>query len=343
MNDSPTRRIASARRVRSRWSSSSRCSSSSAIELNSLPSAANSSLPSVGTRLEKSPRPIARAAASRLWTSAWRVRETVIANAIASSRKPASAPITIHDVLEPALEDSRHGHEHRQLAAVEAVHAQRAHADLVAGQLGVAALGQLGAGQLRPRRAEHLVALLDHDADLGDVLQLAREGARGVDRGDDPPERRVVLVDDRVARGRDARLVAELELPRPVELQQHAAGARLARRVVQARLDPVRVLVGDRLAQLLVGHDLPPGGVRAARGLPVEVRRDPLGLGQLRVGLALLRARDDLEQDRRHGDHRDHHDDHEEQPQPIAEGRREEVAKAHACGGADWQSSRRAG
>ena len=143
-----------------------------------------------------------------------------------------------------------------------------------------------------------------------------------------------VLVDDRVARGRDAGLVAVLELPLPVELQQHAAGARLARRVVQARLDPFRILVGDRLAQLLVGHDLAPGGVGAARGLPVEVRRDPLSLGQLRVGLALLRARDDLEQDRRHGDHRDHHDDHEEQPQPIAEGRREEVAKAHASGGA---------
>ena len=48
-SDSPTRRTVSCSRARSSCSSSRRVSSWRAIELNSLPSAANSSLPSVGT------------------------------------------------------------------------------------------------------------------------------------------------------------------------------------------------------------------------------------------------------------------------------------------------------
>ncbi len=97
VNDSPTRRIASCSRARSRCSSSRRSSSCTAIELNSLPSAANSSLPSAGTRWEKSPRPIARAACSRRWISDSSVRVTVIAKAMARSRKPISAPTTSQD------------------------------------------------------------------------------------------------------------------------------------------------------------------------------------------------------------------------------------------------------
>ena len=73
-NDSPTRRIASCRRLRSLRSSSSRPSSSRAIELNSLPRAANSSLPSAGTWTVKSPRPRRWAANSSRWTSADSVR-----------------------------------------------------------------------------------------------------------------------------------------------------------------------------------------------------------------------------------------------------------------------------
>jgi hypothetical protein len=110
---------------------------------------------------------------------------------------------------------------------------------------------------------------------------------------------------------------------------------RALRRGVQARLDPIGILVRDRLAQPVVGDDLAPGGVRAGGGVAIEVRGDPLRLGQLGVGLALLRARDDLEQHQRHRDHRDHDDDQEEQPEPVAEGRRDEVAKAHGSGGAD--------
>ena len=113
-------------------------------------------------------------------------------------------------------------------------------------------------------------------------------------------------------------------------------------RGVQAALDLRGLPVGDRLAQPVVVDDLLAGRVRSRRGGAVEVRGHPLRLRELRVGLGLLRARDDLEQHQRDRHHRDDHDDHEEQPQPVAEGRREEVAKAHAGGGADRQSSRRA-
>ena len=93
-NDSPTRRIESCRRARSVRRSSRRASSWRAIELNSLPSAANSSLPSAGTETVKSPRPSRWAACSSRWTSACSVRPTVTANTSASSRKPKMIPIT---------------------------------------------------------------------------------------------------------------------------------------------------------------------------------------------------------------------------------------------------------
>ena len=70
------------------------------MSLNSLPSAANSSLPSAGTATEKSPRPSRWAATSRRWTSACSVRETVSAKATASARKPSSTPSTISEAVE---------------------------------------------------------------------------------------------------------------------------------------------------------------------------------------------------------------------------------------------------
>ena len=97
-NDSPTRRIASCRRARSRWRSSSRASSCRAIELNSLPSAANSSLPSAGTVTEKSPRPSRCAATSRRWISDCRRRETATAKTKASTRKPTKAAAAASEV-----------------------------------------------------------------------------------------------------------------------------------------------------------------------------------------------------------------------------------------------------
>ena len=337
MNDSPTRRIASARRVRSRWSSSRRCSSSSAIELNSLPSAANSSLPSVGTRLEKSPRPIARAAASRLWTSAWRVRETVIANAIASSRKPASAPTTTHDVLEPVARGLRHasrastarGRRSRPRSACSTrISSPASSTSPLSGSSARASSGRDAPSTSSPCLTTTPTSAMSSSS--------RRERARGVDGGHDPPERlRRPGRRSRCARAR-----------RPARRRTRTAPARRAAsstrrapalRAASSRRASIRSgfpsAIASRSASSVLTISRPAALARPADSA-VEVRRDPLRLGQLRVGLALLRARDDLEQHRRHGDHRDHDDDHEEQPQPIAEGRREEVAKAHAGGGA---------
>ena len=76
-------------RPRSWESSASRRSSSADILLNSSPSAANSSRPTVGTCAEKSPAASLRAAVRKPAISRCSVRETRIAQAIASSRKPS--------------------------------------------------------------------------------------------------------------------------------------------------------------------------------------------------------------------------------------------------------------
>ena len=96
--DSPTRRTVSCSRARSSPSSSRRDSSSRAMSLNSRPSSANSSWPSVGTATEKSPLPSLRAASSRRLICAWSERAAVRAKASAQIRK-ANRTSTITTVL----------------------------------------------------------------------------------------------------------------------------------------------------------------------------------------------------------------------------------------------------
>jgi hypothetical protein len=107
--DWPTRRIDSCSRSRSRWSSSRRSLSWAAIELNSLPRAANSSLPSAGTVTLKSPAPRRWAASSSRWISDCRRRETATANAKASARKAMNAAAAAIDSGEVGEAESRSG------------------------------------------------------------------------------------------------------------------------------------------------------------------------------------------------------------------------------------------
>ena len=87
----PMRWIESRSRARSSASSSTRCSSSLDILLNSRPSWANSSLPSTGTVVVKSPPPIRLAAARKRssWPCSWREISSAPTNA--SSRKQQRA------------------------------------------------------------------------------------------------------------------------------------------------------------------------------------------------------------------------------------------------------------
>ena len=139
-NDSPTRRIASCSRPRSRWSSSSRPSSWRAIELNSLPRAANSSLPSAGTVTEKSPLPSRCAATSRRWISDCRRRETATAKTNASARKPKKAAAANSEAGPSGSAVSRSGSQQADL--------------------------DLAADRRRPERVDPVVGPLDVDAAL---------------------------------------------------------------------------------------------------------------------------------------------------------------------------------
>ena len=71
------------------------------MRLNSLPSAANSSLPSAGTLALKSPRPRRCAACSSRWTSAESVRLTITANRNASARNASARPTTMYAAISP--------------------------------------------------------------------------------------------------------------------------------------------------------------------------------------------------------------------------------------------------
>jgi hypothetical protein len=99
----PSRRIESCTRPRSWVSSAKRRSSTRDILLNSSPSAANSSRPTVGTLAEKSPPARRRAAARK--AAIWRcsVRDTSMAHMIASRKNPASTPPanSFSGVVEP--------------------------------------------------------------------------------------------------------------------------------------------------------------------------------------------------------------------------------------------------
>ena len=78
-----------------------------AIVLNSVPSAANSSLPSVGTSTAKSPPAMRRAASSRRWICACSERETVIANAKAAISAAARIAMTSsEEALRPPFSRS---------------------------------------------------------------------------------------------------------------------------------------------------------------------------------------------------------------------------------------------
>ena len=178
-NDWPTRRIASRRRLRSSWSSSSRFSSSRAIRLNSMPSAANSSLPSVGTAIRKSPAAIRRAASSRRWIWACSERETVRANAKAAISAAARIAMTssAESLRPPSSRCGEQAHLHAaggEAGTVEAGDAQRAAADL-----DLAALGQaLGAG-VGERRDDQVVAGADDDVGARHALdERARTAGR---------------------------------------------------------------------------------------------------------------------------------------------------------------------
>ena len=82
--------------------------------LNSLPSAANSSLPSAGTLTLKSPRPRRCAACSSRSTSFGSVRLTITANSIASARKPSVRPITRIGSVSPLVDDRREQPDRRR-------------------------------------------------------------------------------------------------------------------------------------------------------------------------------------------------------------------------------------
>ena len=124
-NDWPTRWIASRRRLRSSWSSSRRRSSWRAISLNCMPSAANSSLPSVGTSTPKSPCAICRAALSSRWICDCRERDTVIANANAAiSAATRIASTSSAAPLSPLLlRVGQHAHGDAPAAEARAVEA----------------------------------------------------------------------------------------------------------------------------------------------------------------------------------------------------------------------------
>jgi hypothetical protein len=117
-SDSPTRRTVSCRRARSSWSSSRRASSWRAIELNSVPSAANSSLPSVGTSTLKSPFPSARAAVRRRSIWDWSERAAVSAKASAQIRNASRISAMPRLFSEIAFSASDSGISTRALSAL---------------------------------------------------------------------------------------------------------------------------------------------------------------------------------------------------------------------------------
>ena len=267
MNDSPTRRIASARRARSRCSSSRRDSSSSAIELNSLPRAANSSLPSVGTRLEKSPRPIARAATSRLWTSACSVRETVIANAIASSRKPTSAPTTIHDAPDWSPDDAgrvtrivRSGPSKPPTPSVATRSSWPSTViDPFAGSFAPESSGR-DAPTTPPPSSTTTPTSARSSRRVAKLVALSTEVTI---RPSGLPSWSMIAL----RAGATPSSVPDWNGPGPSRSSSTLRAPTLRGGGVEPRLDRVRLLVGDRRPQAGVLDDLPAGGVRAAGAL----------------------------------------------------------------------------
>ena len=144
-----------------------------------MPSAANSSLPSVGTAIRKSPPASRRAASSRRWIWACSERETVSANANAAISAAARIAMTSSaESLRPvvvALGEQAHLHA----AGVEAGSVEAGDAQPAAADLDLAALGQaLGAG-VGERRDDQVVAGADDDVRARHALdERARTAGR---------------------------------------------------------------------------------------------------------------------------------------------------------------------
>ena len=185
---SPSRRIERSTRVRSSRSSSSRRSSWAAIVLNSAPSSANSSLPTVGTLVSNSPPPSRRAASRNDATCDCSERETASAKAKASRKNPSRTPPTISrlSVTSPSVSASSRSSVTSQQPVAEVAPLDRRAAVLVcrrsspsrcpAGSVHASRRPGSGAGQ-RAAAAAH------DDVELGDVLdQPARTASADLDR-----------------------------------------------------------------------------------------------------------------------------------------------------------------
>ena len=202
-------------RPRSWESSASRRSSSPDILLNSSPSAANSSRPTVGTCAEKSPAASLRAAVRKPAISRCSVRETRIAQAIASSRKPSritpAKVLLLESAASPLSAASREpsvrtrmlwpANERRGRELLDAVlgPVDRRRRSLGRRQLAIVRRGQ--------RAGEHPAAIEDDRVQAGDLLRALDVRAGVGDRDLEAPElvaaRRLEVPDgggDRVAR-----------------------------------------------------------------------------------------------------------------------------------------------
>ena len=142
-----------------------------------------------------------------------------------------------------------HRGQQRQLAAVERVDVGRADAELRAVDVGRAVRGRsarASSGRDAPRTLPSLRTTTPTSAVcsscLAKLLTLSTEVTSR-------PSGRSFWSRERVAGGGDADLGAVLELALAVELEQHAARVDRAGGVVEPRLDRVRVLLRDRPAE----------------------------------------------------------------------------------------------
>ena len=327
-NDSPTRRIASCSRVRSCCRSSRRASSCLAIELNSVPRAANSSLPSAGTVTEKSPR-----------AEPLRGHQQTLDLRLQAPRDGDREDEGKHEEADEGGGRGQRGAARRGRARVGEQQPDRDRAadrgraerlDAVVGpvDLGGALHGQVGR-RGGPCRSHPRVAVLDHHVGSGQLLDLARE-LLGRQHGDGeapgrlPPARRA-------AAARPAPWPAG-RLTRSAPTRRGAArvlGLRLVGQLVEPALDRT-VADGHRVGEPLILADLV--GHRAGLGLELAQdllrrRAAPARAGH-RSGCAPA-ATIRPEQDDGHRDHRDHDDDHEEEPEAAPEARSAALKSAH--------------
>ena len=181
---SPSRRMERSTRVRSSRSSASRLSSWAAIVLNSSPSAANSSLPTVGTLVAKSPPPRRRAASRNAATWACSERDTATPKRMASRKKPRRIPATSQRAVAHRAAGGRGVAQQADLKepAAEVGLAERGDAVVPAAELDGPAGRNRDAPVERHGAGQHEAAAADHDPQARHVLDELGVLRRGLDR-----------------------------------------------------------------------------------------------------------------------------------------------------------------